>query len=413
MNFSENVKEAFKAIKDNLLRTSLTAAIIAIGITSLVGILTAIDSISSSIQSGLSDLGASSFDLADRSQTRRSQRGGFVERLTKDPITYDEITEFKQKFGGQAEIAISTTVAGAAEVKHLSKKTNPNTQILGGDEYYLVSKGIELGKGRNFSSVELRTGAQVVILGSEIAEKLFDNANPINEDVNVLGNRYKVVGVMAEKSGFGGGGGANRQVIVPLANAVVLGAGRRLYYSTTCMVRDKSKFEYLMGEATGLMRQIRRDQLGRPESFEITRSESVAAAVEETSSSLRLGGFGIGFITLLGASIGLMNIMMVSVTERTREIGVRKALGATPTRIRQQFLIEAVVICQLGGAIGVVLGILIGNIVATIVNPGGFIVPWTWMLASVVVCVLVGVGSGYYPASKAARLDPIESLRFE
>jgi putative ABC transport system permease protein len=179
------------------------------------------------------------------------------------------------------------------------------------------------------------------------------------------------------------------------------------------MVRDKTKFEYLMGEATGLMRQIRRDPLGRTESFEITRSESVAAAVEETSSSLRLGGFGIGFITLLGASIGLMNIMMVSVTERTREIGVRKALGATPTRIRQQFLIEAVVICQLGGAIGVVLGILIGNIVATIVNPGGFIVPWTWMLASLVVCVLVGVGSGYYPASKAARLDPIESLRFE
>jgi len=413
MNFSENVKEAFKAIKDNLLRTSLTAAIIAIGITSLVGILTAIDGISSSITSGLSDLGGSSFDVGDRSQTRRSQRGGMVDRLTKDPIVYDEIREFKDKFGGNADIAISTNITGIAEIKYLSKKTNPNTQIIGGDENYLISKGTELEKGRNFSSIELRSGTPVAIIGSEVADKLFDKGEPVNKDINVLGNRYKVIGVIKDKSGFGAGGGANRQVIVPLNNAVILGAGRRLYFSTTCMVKDPTKFEYLMSEATGLMRKIRRDQLGKPDSFEVTRSESVAAAVEETSGYLRLGGIGIGFITLLGASVGLMNIMMVSVTERTREIGVRKALGATPALIRQQFLIEAIVICQIGGAIGVVLGILIGNIVSTLINPGGFIVPWLWMSASVVVCVAVGVISGYYPAAKAAKLDPIESLRFE
>ncbi|MCU0448380.1 MAG: ABC transporter permease [Bernardetiaceae bacterium] len=412
MDYTENVKEALKAIKDNLLRTSLTAAIIAIGITALVGILTAIDGIKASISTGLADLGSNSFDLADKAQQRRNMRGGVSVRV-KDPITYEQIKEFAQKFGGYADVSITTDVSGIAEIKHGSKKTNPNTQVIGANEHYLTAKGINLDKGRNFSTVELRSGTYVAVIGSEIAEKLFGKENPINQDISALGNRYNVIGVMKEKSGFGGGGGANRLILVPLENAVILTAGQRTYFSTTCLVRNPSQLDYLIGEATGLMRKIRRDALGEENSFELQRSESVAEAIEETSGLLRIGGLGIGFITLLGASIGLMNIMLVSVTERTKEIGVRKALGATPARIRQQFLIEAVVICQIGGAMGLILGILIGNLMANLINAGTFIVPWLWMITALVVCVVVGVASGYYPASRAARLDPIESLRFE
>ena len=181
----------------------------------------------------------------------------------------------------------------------------------------------------------------------------------------------------------------------------------------TTTVKDPSRLDYLIGEATGIMRTIRKDQLGRDNSFEISRSESAAESIAETSNNLRLGGSLIGFITLIGAAIGLMNIMMVSVTERTREIGVRKALGATPTRIREQFLVEAIVICIIGGIVGIMFGMILGNLVTLLFDEAAFVFPVVWSTIGLIVCVVVGVISGYYPARKASRLDPIESLRYE
>jgi putative ABC transport system permease protein len=189
--------------------------------------------------------------------------------------------------------------------------------------------------------------------------------------------------------------------------------GQGLRYEITVGISDPSLVENAMGEATGLMRSIRRDRPGEPDSFELEKSETLAEELESITSALRVGGFGIGFITLLGASIALMNIMLVSVTERTREVGVRKALGATPLRIRQQFIIEAIVVCLLGGIAGVILGILIGNLLSRAMGITLFVVPWTWMMVGLGVCIFVGLISGYYPARKASRLDPIESLRFE
>jgi putative ABC transport system permease protein len=192
-----------------------------------------------------------------------------------------------------------------------------------------------------------------------------------------------------------------------------LSSGNELRFRISTTVNDPAEMEYAMGEATGLMRSIRQDGIGREESFEIQKSDSMAQSLNEITGYLRIGGFIIGFITLIGASIGLMNIMMVSVTERTREIGVRKALGATPLRIRQQFLIEAIVICLIGGIAGVVLGILIGNVIAHLIDAGTFIIPWIWVISGLLICILVGLISGYLPARKASKLDPIESLRFE
>jgi putative ABC transport system permease protein len=168
-----------------------------------------------------------------------------------------------------------------------------------------------------------------------------------------------------------------------------------------------------MGEAQGVMRIVRRDPIGE-ESFEVKKSESLAETLDEITGYLRIGGLGIGFITLVGASIGLMNIMMVSVTERTREIGIRKALGATPKTIRQQFIIEAIVVCQLGGIMGVILGIGVGNLITSAIGDDiTFIIPWVWIIVAFAIGVVVGLGSGYYPAWKASKLDPIDSLRFE
>ncbi len=401
-----------KAIRDNLLRTSLTAAIIAIGITALVGILTAIDAIQNSVSQGLSDLGANTFNITDLDRRRRQQMG--VNTTQAEPISYQEIMLFKRKFEEYAPVALQTNLSGTAEIKSGSQKTNPNISVIGADEHYLATVGGDLEVGRNFSTVELRNGVPVTIIGNEVAQKLFTSAEKaLNQHILLLGNQFRVIGVLKNKAGFGGGGGLNRNVLIPFEKAVALANGRRLYYRATCIVRNPADLEYLMGEATGKFRLIRRDALGKPESFLIEKNETAQEALDNISGQLRIGGFGIGFITLLGASIGLMNIMLVSVTERTREIGIRKALGATPMRIREQFLIEAVVICIIGGVVGIILGILIGNLVAVLVKAGGFLVPWAWMLVALIVCIGVGILSGYYPAFKASKLDPIESLRFE
>lgn len=168
-----------------------------------------------------------------------------------------------------------------------------------------------------------------------------------------------------------------------------------------------------MDEARGMMRAVRHDLPGREDSFEIRKSETLAESLKEVTGTLRIAGFVIGLITLMGASIGLMNIMLVSVTERTHEIGVRKALGATPMRIRVQFLTEAVSVCIMGGSLGILLGIAAGNTVSVMMGSGVFVVPWLWISVGLAMCVAVGIFSGLYPAIKASRLDPVEALRFE
>jgi putative ABC transport system permease protein len=408
MNLSENIREATKSIKENLLRTSLTASIIAIGIMALVGILTAIDAIEYSVTSGLAQLGGNSFDIRDVSRGRRQ---GGVLLSTKSQISYEEAQRFRERYTGGA-VSLSTMVSGSVEAKHLSKKTNPNSRLMGVDQYFLDNKGLNLQAGRNFSPIELQEGAQVAVIGSEIAKTLFDKENPIGKVFGMIDRKYLIIGVLDASGGLGGGRD-DRSILIPIENGYRVAGSQRLYYTITVSGKTPQGLDYAMGEATGLMRLVRKDALGEPDSFDVSRSESVADSLREISTSLRLGGGLISFVTLIGASIGLMNIMMVSVTERTREIGVRKALGATPSRIRQQFLIEAIVICLLGGAFGIVLGIVGGNLVTAIFGNLVFVIPWVWIITGLVVCVVVGISSGYIPARKASRLDPIESLRYE
>ncbi|MDA0314436.1 MAG: ABC transporter permease [Bacteroidetes bacterium] len=414
MNLIENVREAFTSVKAHLLRTVLTGAIIAIGISSLVGMLTAIDGIKAQIVESFAGFGANSFDIrSSGSQGRRIVQQGKTEK-TYPNITFREAVSFKEEYASNGISTIFTTVSGTAEIKRGSKKTNPNIRIRGGDENYLATKAIKLLKGRNFSQMDVRYGKNVAIIGKELKETLFTaGEESINQTLTIFGQSYTIIGLLDKQGGVGQDQGSDRQILIPIDNAAKLDLRGTFNYRITGVVSDPGKIDYEMGQAIGIMRKIRQDRVAQEDSFELAKSESVAESLEEVAGYLRIGGFGIGFITLLGAAIGLMNIMLVSVTERTREIGIRKALGATPLLIRQQFLIEAITICLIGGIFGMILGILIGNVIANYIGPGGFLVPWLWMIVSFVICIIVGLLAGYIPAFKASKLDPIESLRYE
>ncbi|WP_018620380.1 ABC transporter permease [Spirosoma luteum] len=412
MNLIENIREGLRSIAGNRLRTILTSLIIAIGITSLVGILTAIDGIQDSVNNSFAGLGANTFSIVARQDAFR--RGGRIQKQDA-PIDYFDAIQFKRRFPYGATISVSTVVLGAAQAKFGSRKTNPNVQLTGGDDTYLAVKGYTIKNGRNFSQSDLNYALNVAIIGSELANTLFEKKlNPLNQLIRVSGRQYKIIGVLDKKGGFSGGGD-DRILLIPLNNARALAGTRQLTFDITASVPSVSNQDEAVGEARGTMRLVRRDQLGQPDSFEIDRADELAKQTESITGYLRIGGFGIGFITLLGAAIALLNIMLVSVTERTREIGIRKSLGATPQRIREQFLIEAIVICLLGGLGGVLLGLGIGNLIAMLVSQGkgGFVVPWGWMGLGLVVCVSVGLFAGIYPAVRASKLDPIDALRYE
>lgn len=411
MNFLENIKVALGAVRENMLRTVLTALIIAIGIMALVGILTAVDGIQASINDSFSDLGANAFNIGQKFAKGGRNRG--MRESISTPITYYQAQELKKKLSFSGVMGISVGVSFNTEVKHGSQTTNPNSQVIGVDENYLGLNGLELKTGRNFITSEVENGIPVAIIGNEIAEKLFGKTNPLNRFVNFLGKRYQVIGVLSSQGGNMGGNAGDRSVLVPLENARTLLKSENTNFDIKVKVSNPAEIDQVMSEARGLMRKIRHDLPGKEDSFEISKSETLAERLEEISKYLKIGGFIIGFITLLGASVGLMNIMLVSVTERTREIGIRKALGATPRRIQEQFLVEAIVICQIGGIAGIILGILAGNGVAYLLGSQKFLVPWLWMLLGVIICIVVGVISGFYPSYKASRLDPIEALRFE
>ncbi len=413
MNLLENIYEGLRSIRANMLRTVLTALIIAIGITSLVGSLTVVDGIQSSVNNSFAGLGANAFDVRNR-QIYKIRKQGEKEK-SYPTIDYREAKLYKEKFGKSATIGIKINVTFNAEIKYESKQTNPNTRVMGMDENYLNIKGFKIDKGREFSKSDLEIGTNICIIGVDVISQIFDkNINPIDKEITVLGQKMKVVGIL-EKKGSMMGGGDDRAVFVPLETGRKLAADRKLTFDIVTSVPNITDIDNTIEEARGVMRVVRQDEIGMPDSFSIERSDSLAKQSESITDILKMAGFGIGFITLLGAAIALMNIMLVSVTERTQEIGIRKSLGATPFLIRSQFLIEAIVICLLGGVGGIIMAIAIGNLFAGLLLGGSsdFIIPWAWMMLGITVCVVVGLFSGIYPAYKASKLDPIESLRYE
>ncbi len=407
--FYENIRVAFKAIKSNRVRAALTMSIIAFGIMALVGILTAIDGLKSTLTTQFTMMGANTFSITSRSMrvTMGDQR---YRTKNHSHITYREALEFKNIFNEPAWVSVSFNASGLAEYRFRNNKTNPNISVIGSDENYLTIAGEEIESGRNFSQDDLLGSRHVVIIGQELVRFLFPGVDPLGKEISLPGLKLTVIGIMKSKGNSMMG--SDRNTIIPITTARQYFSRPNITYNIGVMPYKAVSLEMMADEAEGIFRIVRNLDPRDESDFNIQKSDSIIEILMENIKYVTLAATIIGLITLFGAAVGLMNIMLVSVTERTREIGVRKALGARKSVIRQQFLYESVIIGQMGGLMGILAGILIGNLVSLGMG-SSFTIPWVWVIGGVLACFIVGMASGYLPAVKASAVDPIEALRYE
>jgi putative ABC transport system permease protein len=406
-----NISQALRTISANLLRSIITILIITLGITALVGILTATDVMKAGVSSNFSSLGANSFQITSEIiKTKKSRRGmSFSSNDTKN-ISYDDAKAFKERYlFPNTTVGLSVLGTMVATVAYGQEKTNPNIRVMGVDQNYLSIAQTALVAGRNISNYEEENGNYVCVIGFAIAQKLFKKPQKaINEMVSVGAHKFRIVGVAEEKGGSMMMDQDN-MVFLPLQTARnVYGAATS--FAINVFVKEVSMKKLASEEAEGLFRGIRKIQLGDENNFAVQENNSLVEIVNNLLGQIGIAAIAIAIVTLLGSIIGLMNIMLVSVVERTREIGISKALGARSSLIRQQFLLESILISLMGGTLGIIFSLLIGVSLSSYFEVA-FVIPWAWILLGVSICTIVGVVSGIYPALKASKLDPIVALR--
>lgn len=425
MTFKDTLALSWRNISGNKLRTGITIVIMALGIFALILIITLIKVASNSMTSTFSTMGANSFSLrfkdrnihigGGRQESNKTSKSALREKKSNmgKVITYEEAKAFKQRYQFPAKVGLALGGPRNVVCNNDRKKTNPDVRVIGGDENYLELNGYSIAYGRNFTETEIESGRSICMLGSGTAKKLYpDNpAKAIDKVVSVDHIPYRVIAVLEEKSSSAFFN-TSKIVITSYNNIRRMYATQGSSFNIGVMVSDMKMMDAAIGEAKGTFRPIRKLDVKEEINFYVDKSDSIAETLLTNLGFLEKGTIGIAFITLIGAAIGLMNIMLVAVNERTKEIGLVKALGGTRKDIRSQFLYESVLISLHGAVVGIILGVLIGNILSMILNTG-FVVPWGWIIIGVIICSLVGLAAGLYPAYKASKLDPIVALRYE
>jgi putative ABC transport system permease protein len=426
MRFTDNFSLAFRSIRSNKLRTGLTVAIIAFGIMALIGIVTAIKAMNQKFSESFSTMGANAFTLRFKERTIRfggnsnneqlklSRKGARKEKKSNlgKIITKEEAELFVKHYSFPSVRSISIFGNRNNIASYQARKTNPNVLVFGGDENYLLLNGYKVQYGRNLNRTDVMSAGNVCILGYDVAKKLFREGaeRAVNAVIRVNSIPYRVLGVMESRgSSFGF---SRDNVIITTYENVDRNFPAGFSFVIAVMTDHVLKVNPAMGEAEGTFRAIRKLATTEDNNFVLDRSDSVAEKAMNILGFFTLAVLFIGFITLIGSAIALMNIMLVSVSERTREVGLVKAIGGKSKSVRSQFLIESVIISLLGALFGIVLGIFFGNSASALFNTG-FIIPWDWVILGIVICTIVGLAAGLYPAIKAGRLNPIEALRYE
>ncbi|OIQ16284.1 MAG: ABC transporter permease [Flavobacterium sp. MedPE-SWcel] len=410
--FRENTKIALGSIRSQLLRTILTVAIIGIGIFALVGILAAVAVLESTITGDFATMGTNTFSISRYDFSEQIGRNGDGTKVNAI-ISYPQAKDFQEKYNFPGStVSLSFTAARSAEVRHKSEKTDPEITILGADEYFLPNSGLETTKGRNFNNFDISNNNHVCIVGSDFEKGILKDMNPIGKMISIRGAKFKVIGVLKERgSTFG-----NRQdlrVIVPIQLARSLFTAPNINYDIKVMTANKDLLDASVDEAIITMRRVRGLNPVEDNNFGVERSDELLKTLISQTDTLNIAAWVIGIITVFGSSIALMNIMLVSVTERTREIGVRKSLGAKKITIATQFFTETLIVSLMGGALGIILGVLTGGVGVSLLMDVSFPIPWMAIFAALTTILVVTLFSGSYPAIKAAALDPVEALRHE
>lgn len=427
MKFTDIFSLAFRTIRGNRLRTGLTVSIIAFGIMALIGIITAIEAMNQKFTESFSSMGANGFTIRYKARNIRfggggngagemkvSQKGKRKERTSNldKKITRQQAELFVDRFDLPAVKSISLFGGRGAIVSYETFKTSPNVMVQGGDEQFLALNGFTIETGRNMSPSDVTSGRNVCLLGYDVANKLFKQGyrSSVNKIVRINSIPYRVLGVLESKgSSFGF---SRDNMIVTSYNNVYRNFNSGSSFNIAIQAARIEQVPAVMGEAESLFRSIRRLSTTEENNFVMDRSDSIAEKAMNSLGFLTISATVIGLITLIGAAIGLMNIMLVSVSERTREVGLIKAIGGKRRMVSRQFLLEAIIISVLGACFGILLGVAVGNLFALVLNTG-FVIPWNWVFYGIFICTLVGLLAGLYPARKAGKLNPIEALRYE